>query len=164
MHARKCSLFLKWINLQRKGGRERGRKGGRKEGDKIGNLTHVPSKKQNLRTEKLTFHKCLIYRKLIMLECSYKSGSWWRLPHINLWKCLLMVSRDMSKTRPRSRWSHKINWIKLYLYDWTGFVNLGNFQIWSPFVFLFSQTLTELSNLYIPYSHQTTPSMGLPVS
>lgn len=34
------------------------------------NLTHVPLGKENLRTERLISHKCLIYRKLIMLECS----------------------------------------------------------------------------------------------
>lgn len=91
-----------------------------------------------------------------MLECSYKSGSWWRLPHINLWKFLLMVSRDMSKTRPRSSWSHKISWIKLYLYDWTGFVNLGNFQIWSPFVFYFHR-LSLNSLIFIFLTHIKLP-------
>ena len=29
---------------------------------------HVFSEKQNLRTERLTFNKCLIYRQLIILE------------------------------------------------------------------------------------------------
>ena len=64
-------------------------------------------------------------------------GSWSGLPHINLRKFLLIVFRDISKKWPKSGWSHKINWIKPYLYDWTVFAYSGNFQSWSPFVFDF---------------------------
>lgn len=40
------------------------------------NLTYVPLGKENLRTERLISHKCLICGKLIMLECSEMVGSW----------------------------------------------------------------------------------------
>lgn len=39
------------------------------------NFTHVLGK-ENLRTKRLISHKSLIYRKLIMLECSEMIGSW----------------------------------------------------------------------------------------
>ena len=48
---------------------------------------------------------------------------------------LFIVSRSMNKKGPRLGWSHKISSIDLCLYDWTGFVCLGNFQCSSPSVF-----------------------------
>lgn len=39
-------------------------------GYKMENLMHVPSEKQNVRTERLISHKCPSHRKLAMLEFS----------------------------------------------------------------------------------------------
>lgn len=50
-----------------------------------------------------------------------------------------MVSRSMSKKWPGWGWSHKISWVELCLYDWTGFICLRNFQNWPLFIFDFNR-------------------------
>lgn len=56
------------------------------EDRKMVNLMHVPSGKQNVR---LLFHKCLIYRKVIILEFPYRIELDQELPHGNLGKFCL---------------------------------------------------------------------------
>lgn len=98
------------------------------------NRTHVPSKKQNLRTHTLLSHECLICRKLIILECSLMTRSWPGVGSYQPWEVLLTVSRDTNKKWPRSGWSRKISWIELCWYDWTSFVSSRDFQSWFLFV------------------------------
>ena len=45
-------------------------------------LMHVPSEKENLRTEKQSSSKCPVYRKVTILEQGLGQG----LPHISLGK------------------------------------------------------------------------------
>lgn len=95
------------------------------EDRKMVNLMHVPSGKQNVG---LLFHKCLIYRKVIILEFPYRIEIGSGVASWEPWEVLIMVSRCVKQKWPRSGWSHKISWTELCLYDWTGSAQ-GTFKV-----------------------------------
>lgn len=91
------------------------------------NLRHVPSGRQPLRTKRLIFLKCLIYRKLIVLDFLGWWGGWggarsWLISSLG------SFARGTIRRWLRSRWSCKVGGIYLKLCDLGWFCLLINCQ------------------------------------
>ena len=102
---------------------------------KMENLMHMPSGRQKLRTKTPICRKCLIYRKLIVLEFSWVIQG---LVRVCLISTLGSFARGVNNRWPRSDWCRKVGWIELCLCDWTDFICLQSSQGWSQFVFYFN--------------------------
>lgn len=125
------------------------------------NLKHILSGKQNLRTERLISYWCLIYRNLTMLVFLNDREFVWGYVMSTRGNFCLWFPETWARNDPGQVDLTKLSWIKFYLYDWTGFAYLGNFQSWSPFVFDFHRlSLNSLLFTFPAHKHNLPQTLN----